>query len=82
MYLGSLDTSFLIAYAVAMFFRYELAAHLYARNGADHHSCTGGTRITTEGGSFKRDLRAGSVCPYVCMYVCMSVRHAPYCDVA
>ena len=46
-------------------------------SGADHHSCTGGARITTEGGSFKRDLRAGSVC----MYVCLSVRHARHCDV-
>ena len=46
-------------------------------NGADHRSCTGGARITKEGGSLKRDLRAGSVCMYVCMYVC-SVQ---YCDV-
>ena len=35
-------------------------------HGADHHSCTGGARITTEGGSLKRDLRAESVCMYVC----------------
>ena len=45
--------------------------------GADHQSCTGGARITAEGGSLKRDLRAGSVC----LSVCMSVRHATYCDV-
>ena len=57
-------------------------ADMEARNwvliyGADHHSCTGGARITTEGGSLKRDLRAGSVC----MSVCLSVRNARYCDV-
>ena len=50
-------------------------------NGADHQSCTGGARITAEGGSLKRDLRAGSVCLSVCLSVCMSVRHARYCDV-
>ena len=41
--------------------------------GADHRSCTGGARITAEGGSLKRDLRAGNVCMSVCMYVCMYV---------
>ena len=50
-------------------------------SGADHQSCTGGARITAEGGSLKRDLRAGSVCMSVCLSVCMSVRHARYCDV-
>ena len=46
--------------------------------GADHQSCTGGARITAEGGSLKRDLRTGSVCMSVCLSVCL---FAPYCDV-
>ena len=41
--------------------------------GADHQSCTGGARITAEGGSLKRDLRAGSVCMSVCLSVCLYV---------
>ena len=45
-------------------------------SGADHRSCTGGARITAEGGSLKRDLKAGSVCMYVCMCVCTSVRYS------
>ena len=55
----------------------EQEVHRLNNYGADHKSCTGGARITAEGGSLKRDLRAGSVC----LSVCMSVRHATYCDV-
>ena len=44
--------------------------HLYLTtdNGADRQSCTDGARITAEGGSLKRDLRAGSVCLYVRLF--------------
>ena len=41
--------------------------------GADHRSCTGGARITKEGGSLKRDHRAGSVCMSVCLFVTLGI---------
>ena len=39
----------------------------------DNQNCRYGARITKEGGSLKRDLRAGSVCLSICLSVCMYV---------
>ena len=69
---GSLSSSFL-SYLSGK--RIAKCVYPSTNNGfyrTNNHSCTGGARITTEGGSLKRDLRAGSVCLSVCLYVCSS----------